>query len=88
MHTSDLFALHRRYLAHAGVSFVDASGSALDLASLTGEHVCEISPLVSYAGEGLEAFAAAHPKLSFPIVVAEDTGANPTASKKPKTSYV
>ncbi|OWA52320.1 UDP-N-acetylhexosamine pyrophosphorylase [Hypsibius exemplaris] len=47
-----IFDLHSRYIEAAGGSFVDQTDRALTNGH--AEHVvCEISPLVSYAGEGL-----------------------------------
>eukprot|EP00043_Microstomoeca_roanoka_P001038 m.30601 g.30601 ORF g.30601 m.30601 type:complete len:486 (+) comp10621_c0_seq1:72-1529(+) len=66
----DLFALHRLYLHHAGVKFVDANGNERSLGSMTAQDVCEISPLVSYAGEGLEQVAKEHSTVSsFPLLI-------------------
>lgn len=62
---SMIYALNRQRLIASGATFVDASGKSLDPESLTAEHVCEISPLVSYAGEGLEAYVKE--PLTFPI---------------------
>ncbi|EGD82677.1 UDP-n-acteylglucosamine pyrophosphorylase [Salpingoeca rosetta] len=64
----DLYALHRLFLNAAGVRFQNKDGSELPLAKMDSRHVCEISPLVSYAGEGLEDYAAKHPTISeFPV---------------------
>mmetsp|Transcript_4937 Transcript_4937/g.12810 ORF Transcript_4937/g.12810 Transcript_4937/m.12810 type:complete len:532 (-) Transcript_4937:1943-3538(-) len=64
-----LYARNRRYLEAAGATFVDADGKALDPATLTEEHVCEISPLVSYAGEGLEDVVKAGSPFQFPVYI-------------------
>jgi len=64
-----VYARNRRYLAAAGAKFVDDAGKELDLGSLTEEHVCEISPLVSYAGEGLENIVKAQSPFKFPVFI-------------------
>ncbi|XP_067654818.1 UDP-N-acetylhexosamine pyrophosphorylase-like [Haliotis asinina] len=54
--------LHQRYIVQAGGKFVDSEGSVIQTQTSgiqngneSGQSVvCEISPLVSYAGEGLE----------------------------------
>jgi hypothetical protein len=61
------YARNRRYLTAAGATFVDAAGAPLDPTTLTEEHVCEISPLVSYGGEGLEEVAKSRSPFTFPI---------------------
>ena len=66
------YAANRRYLAAAGAKFVDASGQELDPASLNESHVCEISPLVSYAGEGLEDIVKARSPFTFPIFIRKE----------------
>jgi len=48
-----LFSLHRRYLLQAGAQLLDDQGNTITEDSDVG--VYEISPLVSYDGEGLEA---------------------------------
>ena len=63
------YALNRSFLNAAGAKFVDASGEPLAFESLGDEHVCEISPLVSYAGEGLEDYVKANSPLKFPIQI-------------------
>lgn len=63
------FKLNRQYLARAGVKFVDADGKEIAEADLSDAHACQIDPLVSFAGEGLEEYAAANPTASFPIVM-------------------
>ena len=63
------FKLNRQYLARAGVKFVDANGKEIAEADLSDAHACQIDPLVSFAGEGLEEYAAANPTASFPIVM-------------------
>jgi len=47
---SDLLRLHNSYLKKAGIAFFTDNGYKLD----EYPPVCEISPLLSYAGEGLE----------------------------------
>ncbi|KAL8561994.1 hypothetical protein ACOMHN_001320 [Nucella lapillus] len=79
---NDLCALHRRYALAAGAVFVHADGSPYpdiqsrqqsEPANGQSSHdteeavVCEISPLVSYAGEGLESLKGK--KLCPPVVV-------------------
>ncbi|XP_021347992.1 UDP-N-acetylhexosamine pyrophosphorylase-like isoform X3 [Mizuhopecten yessoensis] len=55
-----LLNLHHRYMLGAGAKFVHGDGSSLpDIPCRKGENddhftKCEVSPLVSYAGEGLE----------------------------------
>ncbi|XP_023331233.1 UDP-N-acetylhexosamine pyrophosphorylase-like protein 1 [Eurytemora carolleeae] len=51
-----LYALHRRYLKEAGAIF---SGGAQDAA--------ELSPIVSYSGEGLEAYA--NQSINLPVLI-------------------
>ncbi|XP_066222733.1 UDP-N-acetylhexosamine pyrophosphorylase-like protein 1 isoform X2 [Saccopteryx leptura] len=56
-----LLTQHYRWARQAGACFVDACGARLpELLSLSGSEeppaVCEISPLVSYSGEGLEVY--------------------------------
>lgn len=63
----DLHALHRRYLHDAGAVFEDDSGAEIKIEATNASHACEISPVVSYAGENLEAYVKAHPRLRFPI---------------------
>ena len=63
------FKLNRQYLQKAGVNFVDADGKAIADTDLTDEHVCYIDPTVSFAGEGLEEYAAANPTATFPVCV-------------------
>ena len=48
-----IFELHARYVERAGGSFVDQRDHTLTNGHQKSEVVCEISPLVSYAGEGL-----------------------------------
>ena len=54
-----LFSLHQRYLLHAGGQLVDSEGNLIPRQNEQSwdEHpvVIEISPLVSYGGEGLQA---------------------------------
>ncbi|XP_046371690.1 UDP-N-acetylhexosamine pyrophosphorylase-like isoform X2 [Haliotis rufescens] len=57
-----LFNLHHRYVVKAGGKFVDGEGSAITTQPSDIQNgnendqsvICEISPLVSFAGEGLE----------------------------------
>lgn len=78
----DLCALHLRYAISAGANFVHADGTPYttfkgkqpsnngDCVSTNGLEdipVCEISPLVSYAGEGLEDLSGR--KLQPPVVI-------------------
>ncbi|XP_058158750.1 LOW QUALITY PROTEIN: UDP-N-acetylhexosamine pyrophosphorylase-like protein 1 [Dasypus novemcinctus] len=56
-----LLAQHYRWALQAGARFLDAQGAPLpELPGLPGTQdppaTCEISPLVSYSGEGLEAY--------------------------------
>lgn len=56
-----LLAQHYRWALQAGAHFLDAHGAQLtELPSPRGSGepaaVCEISPLVSYSGEGLEVY--------------------------------
>jgi UDP-N-acetylglucosamine/UDP-N-acetylgalactosamine diphosphorylase len=64
---SSVYHLHRQYLREAGVKFVDAEDKPIADADLTDEHVCEIAPWISFAGEGLEEYAASNPTAKFPI---------------------
>ena len=50
---SDLLRLHRSYLEDAGAIFAGEAGVTDDESN---SQTCEISPLVSYAGEGLQRY--------------------------------
>ena len=65
---ADLHSLHRKYLSAAGAIFEDESGNEIPLVATNDSHVCEISPLLSYAGEALDAFQGK--RLKFPILLA------------------
>eukprot|EP00055_Hartaetosiga_balthica_P002681 m.4844 g.4844 ORF g.4844 m.4844 type:complete len:487 (-) comp2300_c0_seq1:216-1676(-) len=65
---SDLYALHRLYLESAGMRFVNNEGQLIPHESQNETHVCEISPLVSYGGEDLDAIVKAHPTQTFPAI--------------------
>nr|CAD7586157.1 unnamed protein product [Timema genevievae] len=54
---SDLMALHRRYLEAAGATIVDSK-----------DFICEISPLLSYAGENLRSLVV-NKKMRSPIIL-------------------
>lgn len=56
-----LLSQHYRWALQAGAHFLDSKGARLpELPSLPGSEelpaICEISPLVSYSGEGLEVY--------------------------------
>ncbi|KAJ9599479.1 hypothetical protein L9F63_010049 [Diploptera punctata] len=55
---NDIFALHRRYIQEAG-GMVDTNGTPV---------ICEISPMVSYAGEGLDRLVA-QKKFKPPVIL-------------------
>eukprot|EP00051_Salpingoeca_urceolata_P032706 m.16964 g.16964 ORF g.16964 m.16964 type:complete len:484 (+) comp5363_c0_seq1:138-1589(+) len=65
----DLFAMHRAWLRAAGAVFVDADDKELPDEVLSVEHQCEISPLVSYGGEGLAERVKACPRMKFPVLL-------------------
>ncbi|KAL8174210.1 UNVERIFIED_CONTAM: UDP-N-acetylhexosamine pyrophosphorylase-like protein 1 [Gekko kuhli] len=67
---------HYRWAVKAGATFVDANGQRIpEKHSLSGDEespvVCEISPLVSYFGEGLETYLKAK-NLQSPFLLDED----------------
>ena len=62
-----LYSLHRGYLLSAGAQFVDAEGKEIPADALNETHACEIDPLITYSGEGLEEYVKANPKLTFPV---------------------
>nr|XP_045010873.1 UDP-N-acetylhexosamine pyrophosphorylase-like protein 1 [Jaculus jaculus] len=71
-----LLAQHYRWALQAGARFLDAQGAQLPelpclLPSGDPPAICEISPLVSYAGEGLEAYLRGR-ELQSPFVLDED----------------
>ena len=55
---NDIFCLHRHYIQNAG-GIVETNGTPV---------ICEISPLVSYAGEGLEKLVS-HKKFKPPVLL-------------------
>ena len=61
-----LAALHRRWLRAAGAAFEDEEGPAAPAAA-AGAAAVEVSPLLSYGGEGLAAFAGL--RLRAPLLV-------------------
>ncbi|NP_001015926.1 UDP-N-acetylhexosamine pyrophosphorylase-like protein 1 [Xenopus tropicalis] len=72
---------HYRWARRAGTHFLDETGSPIrDSHSISGEGdppaVCEISPLVSYFGEGLESYMKDKDVSSFPFVL-ESSDAGP-----------
>uniref|UniRef100_A0A6A7G6X7 UDP-N-acetylglucosamine diphosphorylase n=2 Tax=Hirondellea gigas TaxID=1518452 RepID=A0A6A7G6X7_9CRUS len=73
-----LFSLHQRYLLHAGGQLVDSEGELLPLIPSQkelnwGENpvVVEISPLVSYAGEGLQSIVQ-NKKFTCPLQLSDE----------------
>nr|XP_056716458.1 UDP-N-acetylhexosamine pyrophosphorylase-like protein 1 [Euleptes europaea] len=71
-----LLSQHYRWAVKAGATFVDANGQRIpEKHSLSGDEeppvVCEISPLVSYFGEGLETYLKAK-NLQSPFLLDED----------------
>jgi len=49
----DVSDLHRTYLKNAGVKFVNRNG----ISTKESDTICEISPLISFSGEGLEDYS-------------------------------
>uniref|UniRef100_A0A8C0WDB6 UDP-N-acetylhexosamine pyrophosphorylase-like protein 1 n=1 Tax=Castor canadensis TaxID=51338 RepID=A0A8C0WDB6_CASCN len=71
-----LLAQHYRWALQAGARFLDAHGAQLpDLPSLPPDEdppaICEISPLVSYSGEGLEVYLQGR-ELQSPFILDEN----------------
>lgn len=63
---NSLYGLHARYVVQGGGQFVDEAGHLLDG---NVEEICEISPLVSYAGEGLEELVQGK-RFEYPLILA------------------
>ncbi|XP_039714739.1 UDP-N-acetylhexosamine pyrophosphorylase-like protein 1 isoform X2 [Pteropus medius] len=71
-----LLTQHYRWALQAGAHFLDEHGARLpELPSLPGSGeppaICEISPLVSYSGEGLEAYLRGQ-ELQSPLILDEN----------------
>lgn len=74
---ADLYALHRTYITRAG-GLIDcrtkgsvATGRSSSTEEPQSEITCEISPLVTYDGEGLEAIVAGR-MMTPPILICSD----------------
>ena len=61
-----LYALHRKYLEHAGAKMAEVDNN--------NEVVVEISPLVSFTGEGLDQFRGK--AVTYPFTLSEDKQTN------------
>lgn len=77
---SDVSSLCKRYLKEAGAVFVDGDGNTVD--DSTG--LCEISPLLSYEGEGLENFKGREFPANAPIYLTPEDDVSSFRTKKTK----
>eukprot|EP00039_Didymoeca_costata_P019641 m.338352 g.338352 ORF g.338352 m.338352 type:complete len:501 (+) comp18391_c0_seq1:555-2057(+) len=66
---ADLYSLHRKYLLAAGAVFEDENGKELDPKDLNASHKCELSPAITYHGEGLEQLVKDNKRMKFPILL-------------------
>lgn len=86
----DLYSLHARYVQEAGGQFVTEDGSTISFNKRPGEKgetiKCEISPLVSFAGEGLTEMVSKK-KFVSPLVLFSK-GETSSSSGKPLHSVV